>query len=87
MQCGGETANSGQLCRRQERCTHDLKLDSLSLELDGSDLEVDLIVNATLPRDAARTPMVEMYDSVYVSSAKRSRRHDFPTPESPINKS
>jgi len=33
------------------------------------------------------TPMVEMYDSVYVSSANRSNRHDFPTPESPINKS
>ena len=87
MQCGVGTANSGQLCQRQERCTHDLKLDSLSLELDGSDLEVDLIVNAYLPNSAAHTPMVEMYDSVYVSSAKRSRRHDFTTPESPINKS
>jgi hypothetical protein len=33
------------------------------------------------------TPMVEMYDSVYVSSANRSSKHDLPTPESPINKS
>ena len=33
------------------------------------------------------TPIVEMYDSVYVSSAKRNKRHDLPTPESPINKS
>jgi hypothetical protein len=31
------------------------------------------------------TPIVEMYDSVYVSSAKRKSKQDFPTPESPIN--
>ena len=32
-------------------------------------------------------PIVEMYDSVYVSSAKRSSRHDLPTPLSPISSS
>lgn len=31
--------------------------------------------------------MVEMYDSVYVSSANLSSRHDLPTPESPIKRS
>ena len=33
------------------------------------------------------TPMVEMYDSVYVSSANRRRRQDLPTPLSPIRRS
>ena len=33
------------------------------------------------------TPIVLMYDSVYVSSAKRRSRHDLPTPESPISSS
>jgi hypothetical protein len=31
--------------------------------------------------------MVEMWLSVYVSSAKRSSRHDLPTPESPMSTS
>ena len=33
------------------------------------------------------TPMVEMYDSVYVWSAKRSSRQLLPTPLSPISSS
>ena len=33
------------------------------------------------------TPMVEMNDSVKVLSAKRSKRDDFPTPESPMRRS
>ena len=33
------------------------------------------------------TPIVEMYDSVYVSSANLKRRQDLPTPESPIRSS
>ena len=33
------------------------------------------------------TPMVLMCDSVYVSSANRSSKHDLPTPESPIKSS
>lgn len=33
------------------------------------------------------TPIVEMYDSVYVSSANLKRRLDLPTPESPIRSS
>lgn len=33
------------------------------------------------------TPMVEMKDSVKVLSAKRSKREDFPTPESPMRRS
>jgi hypothetical protein len=33
------------------------------------------------------TPMVEMYESVNASSANRRRRHDFPTPVSPISTS
>ena len=32
-------------------------------------------------------PIVVMNDGVNESSLKRSRQHDFPTPESPINKS
>lgn len=33
------------------------------------------------------TPIVEMWLSVYVSSAKRNSRQDLPTPESPISTS
>ena len=46
-----------------------------------------VLPSSSIVRILKSTPIVEMYDSVYVSSAKRSSRHDLPTPESPISSS
>ena len=77
------------------RVAYNLQLDDLALNLH----RPDFLRNQTrsvskAPRGAwlavaltKSTPMVEMYVSVYVSSANRRSRHDLPTPESPMSKS
>jgi len=49
------------------------------------ELDMDRVVQGW--RLTKSTPIVDMYVSVYVSSAKRRRRHDLPTPESPMRRS
>jgi len=52
--------NIGQPCQKQHICTHNLKFDSLSLELDSPDLEVDLTIRTAYHIEPGHTPMVEM---------------------------
>jgi hypothetical protein len=44
-----------------------------------------VLPSSSIVRILKSTPMVEMYESIHVSSAKRSSKHDLPTPESPIS--
>ena len=55
----------------------------------GGGLSCSLMVlpSSWMVRILKSTPIVEMWLSVYVSSAKRSSRQDLPTPESPISTS
>ncbi len=61
-----------------------MRTDAHAATVSGREQQRSSVVRT--PRTKS-TPIVEMYDSVYVSSANRSRRHDLPTPESPISSS
>ena len=71
-------------------CIPNLKFYCFTIELDRADFLTKALdpegnnLNILLTKS---TPIVEIYDSVYVSSAKRRSKQDFPTPESPISRS
>ena len=77
--------------------TNNLKFHSFAIEFDGPDfleatvspvsIRHSLVCAKAEGVPTKSTPMVEMYDSVYVSSANRRSKQDFPTPESPIRRS
>ncbi len=66
---------------------YNLKLDAESVDFKRLDFlrsQVRIQPFSSSGERTKSTPMVEMNESVNVSSAKRNNKHDLPTPESPM---